>query len=334
MKSKEVCLALLSAETERAVQAIVTDIPDFGKDSNWKPLDNRETNFNVTSNQASDGGKALTELMTNMVDAVLMKHAYLKRIDPRSPKAPQTMYEAVDTLVKPLQGGKLVNLDPNDPWLREFASKNLVIGITGAKNKKEGLPCYTFVDNGEGQRAEDFKRTFLSLSEGTKRSIPFVQGKYNMGSSGVLGYCGRQWYKLIISRRYDAKSPWGWTLIRRRPGQGMPVAEYFVLPGGSIPEFEADVLYPYLKGDGRRYDGVHLSTGTVIKLYDYQVGAKFLSFRGSREALNENLVETILPFRLLDFRQKPDPKRSGERAEGIDPRPFYGMEFFFTLAFP
>jgi len=327
MKSKDVCFQLLAAESEKEVQKIIDGAPEFKKSTNWKPLDNRETNFNVTSNQASDGGKALTELMTNMVDAVLMKHAYLKKIDPKSPKAPRTMYEAVDKLVKPLQGGKLVNLDPNDPWLREFASKNLVIGITGAKNKKEGLPCYTFVDNGEGQRPQDFKHTFLSLSEGNKRSIPFVQGKYNMGSSGVLGYCGRQWYKLIVSRRYDGKNPWGWTLMRRRPGEGMPVAEYFVLPDGSIPSFDADVLYPYLRGDRKRYDGVHLATGTVIKLYDYQVGSKFLSFRGSREALNENLVETILPFRLLDFRQKPDPKRSGDRAEGIDPRPFYGMEF-------
>jgi hypothetical protein len=34
-------------------------------------------------------------------------------------------------------------------------------------------------------------------------------------------------------------------------------------------------------------------------------------FRGSREALNENLVETILPFRILDLRQTPDPKRTG-----------------------
>lgn len=327
MKSKELCLHLLAAESEKEVLARIEGLAEFKKASNWKPLDNRETNFNVTSNQASDGGKALTELMTNMVDAVLMKQAYLRKIDPKSPKAPQTMYEAVDRLVKPMQGGKLVNLDVNDPWLREFASKNLVIGITGAKNKREGLPCYTFVDNGEGQRAEDFKNTFLSLSAANKRSIPFVQGKYNMGSSGVLGYCGRHWFKLIVSRRYDGKSPWGWTLMRRRPGDGMPVAEYFVLPDGSIPSFDADVLYPYLRGDGKRYDGVHLNTGTVIKLYDYQVGSKFLSFRGSREALNENLVETILPFRLLDFRQKPDPKRSGDRAEGIDPRPFYGMEF-------
>lgn len=326
--TKEVCLKLIAAESEAEVQAIIEGTPDFGKGTNWKPLDNRETNFNVTSNQASDGGKALTELMTNMVDAMLMKHAYLKNIDPKGPEAPRTMYEAVDKLVKPLHGGKLVNLDPDDPWLREFASKNLVIGITGAKNKKEGLPCYTFVDNGEGQKAQDFKRTFLSLSEGNKRSIPFVQGKYNMGSSGVLGYCGRRWFKLIVSRRYDGKHHWGWTLMRRRPGDGMPVAEYFVLPDGSIPSFDSDVLYPFQRGfDRKRYDGVHVSTGTVIKLYDYQVGARFLSFKGSREALNENLVETILPFRLLDFRQKPDPTRGGARAEGIDPRPFYGMEF-------
>src|SRR5690606_16961364 len=129
---------------------------------------------NITSNQASDGGKALTELMTNMVDAVLMKHAYQKGVPVRGPKAPKTMYEAVDKLIKNLRGGKLVNLDPSDPWLRDFAQKNLVIGITGARSKKEGLPCYTFVDNGEGQRPEDFEETFLSLSAGNKKDIPFV----------------------------------------------------------------------------------------------------------------------------------------------------------------
>lgn len=323
----ELCTRLLASESEAAVTAILEASPALRNPKNWRPLDRRETNFNVTSNQASDGGKALTELMTNMVDAVLTKHALQRGIDPKGPKAPKTMYEAVDRLIKQLHGGKLVNLDPDDPWLRDFASKNLVIGVTGAKNKKEGLPCYTFVDNGEGQRAPDFERTFLSLSEGNKKSIPFVQGKYNMGSSGVLGYCGRRWFKLIVSRRFDGQSGWGWTLMRRRPGEGMPVAEYFVLGDGSIPSFDADMLHPFRKGDGNRYDGLHLATGTIVKLYDYQIGAKYLSFKGSREALNENLVETILPFRMLDFRQTPDRKRGGDRAEGIDPRPFYGMEY-------
>jgi hypothetical protein len=204
----------------------------------------------------------------------------------------------------------------------------LVIGVTGAKTKRAGLPCYTFVDNGEGQNADNFPNTFLSLSSGTKRDIPFVQGKYNMGSSGVLSYCGQRKFKLIVSRRFDGHGQWGFTLLRKRPVEGMPVAEYFVLPGGRIPTFTEDALFPFRKGDGKRYNGVHLKTGTVIKLYDYQIGSRFQGgFRGSREALNENLIETILPFRILDFRWPPDQKRGGDRADGIDSRGFCGMEF-------
>ncbi len=329
MNSKGICLRLLSAESEGAVAEIIASTPEMRDAKNWRPLDGRETNFNITGNQASDGGKALTELMTNMVDAVLTKHALLKGINPKGKDAPQTMYEAVDVLIKKMRGGKLVNLGPSDPWLKDFAQKNLVIGITGAKSKSEGLPCYTFADNGEGQSPDDFAGTFLSLSAGNKKSIPFVQGKFNMGSSGVLRYCGRQWFKLIVSRRYDDKGEWGWTLLRRRPGNRdeMPIAEYFVMPGGKIARFAASELYPFQSADNKRYDRVHLQTGTIVKLYDYQVGARFLSFKGSRDALNENLVETILPFRLLDLRQKPDKKRGGDRALGVDPRPFYGMEF-------
>jgi hypothetical protein len=329
MDFKKVCLALMAAESEAEVDKILAGHPEFQAAKNWKPLDGRETNFNVTSNQASDGGKALTELMTNMVDAVLTKHAHQKGIDPKGKSAPTTMYDAVDQLVHKMHGGKLVNLGPSDPWLKEFAQNNLAIGITGAKSKSEGLPCYTFADNGEGQSPDDFETTFLSLSAGNKKSIQFVQGKFNMGSSGVLRYCGRRWYKLIVSRRYDKKGPWGWTIMRRRPGTGdaLPIAEFFVGPDGKIPRFDAAELYPFHTVERKRYDRMHLDAGTIVKLYDYQVGSKFLSFRGSREALNENLVETILPFRILDLRQKATKGKGPDRELGVDPRPFYGMEF-------
>ena len=337
MNSKETCLKLIAAESEADVHAIMMSVPEMQDPENWKPLDGRETNFNVTSNQASDGGKALTELMTNMVDAVLTRHALEKGIDPKGKDAPKTMYEAVDKLVRNLHGGKLINTEARDTWLQDFAKKNLVIGITGAKSKAEGRPCYTFVDNGEGQCGEQFEDTFLSLSAGHKKSIPFVQGQFNMGSSGVLGYCGRHWFKLIVSRRYDGKSGWAWTIMRRRPGDddSLPIAEYFILDQKEIPTFQDDCLYPFQTKAGKRYDGVMLRTGTVVKLFDYQVGSKYLSFKGAREALNENLVETILPFRLFDFRQVPSTKESKEKAQargadraaGIDTRPFYGMEF-------
>ena len=168
-------MKLLSADAEEEVLKIIESNSVFSNPSNWYPLDGRETNFNVTANQASDGGKALTELMTNMVDAVLLKRAHEHGINPKSKSAPKTMYEAVDKLVLDMRGGKLTNLDPKDPWLLDFAQKNLCIGISGAKTKATGLPCYTFVDNGEGQHPDNFETTFLSLSAGNKKSIPFVQ---------------------------------------------------------------------------------------------------------------------------------------------------------------
>lgn len=91
MDPKKLCLALLECESEQDVMTVMSTVPEMADPKNWRPLDGRETNFNVTSNQASDGGKALTELMTNMVDAVLLRAAYERGIDPKSPAAPKTM---------------------------------------------------------------------------------------------------------------------------------------------------------------------------------------------------------------------------------------------------
>lgn len=326
MDAYAVCRALLSAESEAEVSAIIDQTPEMKNPENWGHLDQRDTNSNVVTNQATTGGKAATELMTNMVDAILTKCAYEAGIDPKGPDAPRTMHDAVKKLVKEITVSKLV--DEDHRALREYASKNLVIGITG--KTKGGSPCYTFADNGEGQLAENFENSFLSLSARNKKDIPFVQGKYNMGSSGVLNFCGKHWYKLIVSRRYDKSGPWAFTLMRKRSEAGMlPVADYFIIGGirGEIATFEADDVHPFRTGSGDRYDGFHLGAGTIIKLYDFHIGKKYQSFRGAREAFNENLTDTVLPFRILDFRQKPDPNRGGDRKLGIDPRPFYGMEY-------
>ena len=323
MKSKEVCFKILHTETESAVSEIIASVSELSDDENWHPIDGRVTNFNVVTNQASTGSKALTELCTNMVDAVLMKHAHEKGVSLTGADAPKSVIEGVRDLVQ-LQGarsGILAEVD-SPRYLQEFAEKNLVIGVTGGRRRTDSL-CFTFVDNGEGQHPSDFENTFLSLSKGNKSDIPFVQGKYNMGSSGVLSYCGRRWYKLIISRRYDKNGAWGWTLVRRRPGNGMPVAEYFKL-NGTVPSFSASVMHPLNLSNGSRDDKVHISTGTIVKLYDYQMESA-TSFRNIRESLNENLVSTILPFRLMDYRVTP--QRTGRRAQGVDERPVNGMEF-------
>ena len=168
MNSQEICLRILSAESEQAVSDIIDDAPELSDHANWRPIDGRETNFNVVTNQASTGSKALTELCTNMVDAVLLKHAHQAGIDPAGPEAPQSVTDAVRTLVdlKGTRSGILAEVD-DEKYLQEFAENNRVIGVTGGTRRGESL-CFTFVDNGEGQCAEDFEDTFLSLSKGNK----------------------------------------------------------------------------------------------------------------------------------------------------------------------
>ena len=325
MNGKDLCLQILHADSETEVQSIVASDSLLSVPANWHPIDGRDTNYNVVTNQASTGSKALTELCTNMVDAILMKYAYTKGINLTGSDAPQSVVDGVRDLIglRGSRSGILAEVD--DPrYLQDFAEKNLVIGVTGGTKREESI-CFTFVDNGEGQHAHDFETTFLSLSTGNKSAIPFVQGKYNMGSSGVLTYCGESWYKLIISRRYDDDGPWGWTLVRRRPGGGMPVAEYFK-PEGAIATFDFPVVHPMNLTGGERDDKVHINSGTVVKLYNYQMESN-ASFRNIRESLNENLVSTVLPFRLMDYRYPPDRKRGGRRAQGVDERPVNGMEF-------
>lgn len=319
------CDALLRAESEARVTEIIQADTTFRDPANWHPLDERETNFNVVTNQASTGSKALTELCTNMVDAFLMKQAYVQGVDPYGADAPPTVLEGVRQFagIKGMNRGRLFEVD-DESYLRKFARKNLVIGVTGGTQRGSDV-CFTFVDRGEGQEPERFTDTFLSLRSGHKSKIPFVQGKYNMGSSGVLGYCGTRWYKLILSRRFDENGPWGWTLLRKRPGGGTPVAEFFA-PGGTVPSFPGRDVFPLsLKGGDLDCD-VSLTSGTVVKLYSYFLDVS-PSFRNIRETLDRNLTSTILPFRVMDYRY---PKRLGggrRRAQGVDERTFCGLEY-------
>ena len=325
MNSRETCFNILRAESEAEVNAIIESEPALSDSNNWHAIDGRDTNFNVVTNQASTGSKALTELCTNMVDAVLMKHALIQNISLTGEDAPKSVIEGVRELVR-LKGapsGVLYEVD-SERYLQEFSERNLIIGVTGGTSRSDSL-CFTFIDNGEGQHADDFEDTFLSLSKGNKSDIPFVQGKYNMGSSGVLTYCGRRWYKLILSRRYDESGDWGWTLVRRRPSIGKPVAEYFKASDG-IPTFPDPLIKPMKLKDGNTDGKVGLASGTVVKLFDYQMESA-TSFRNIRESLNENLVSTVLPFRLMDYRYPPEPRRGGRRAVGVDERPLNGMEF-------
>ena len=156
-------------------------------------------------------------------------------------------------------------------------------------------------DNGEGQHPQEFERTFLSLLRGNKNEIPFVQGKYNMGGTGAIVFCGKKRYELIGSKNYDGSGEFGWTLIRRHPLTETELQtkkntwyEYFVCDG-KIPSFPIVEIEVGLKG--RKF-----KTGTIIKLYSYDLpsGARSVISRDLNQSINEFLFEPALPIYTID----------------------------------
>jgi hypothetical protein len=83
-------------------------------------------------------------------------------IDPRSMKAPPSMYRAVDEYF-----GDLSTKPSHE--IRALAEENLVLYATGSKQR----PSLSFYDAGEGQLPQDFPQTFCSLVYGSDEHATF-----------------------------------------------------------------------------------------------------------------------------------------------------------------
>ena len=323
--SKEVALRLLSACSAKAVKKVLDDFPEFEDEKNWVPYGGVEKNWDRVGNQSSSPVGALTELLINSIDAILMRRAREENIDLRGDSTPQSMHEAVKRFFPEVYEGKLALMNPVERT--KLAEKSVLVGIKRRK-QKDRCPNYTIVDYGEGQNHTAFKGTFLSLGEKNKEGIPFVQGRFNMGSTGSIRFCTRSdilsgHYKFILSKRNlldDTDDLWGWTIIRirkARKGEVVPVAEYFC-PNCKIAHFTADKIQAF----GRDDIGV-IRGGSIVKLYEYDITpqAARIDF-GLRDALITNLIDCAIPLRIYDFDAKPGDRRP----EGISDRTFSGMK--------
>ena len=233
---KKVFEHLFEAQGEQEVDDFIKRYADFFRDENWKPLGGSPNNYAIIENQQSSPIAALVEKITNSIDATLMKRCYEKGIDPKSATAPKSMEEAV----KEFYSGKAKNWDM--PSFRKAQAENLQIIASGKRIE----PSLVIYDDGEGQAPEMFEKTFLSLVTGNKNEIHFVQGKYNMGGSGAIVFCGKKGYQLIGSRRFDKKGKFGFTIIREHPlskeekqTKKNTWYEYLTVKG-VIPSFEMD----------------------------------------------------------------------------------------------
>lgn len=189
--SRSIAERLLLAETAEDIKGIVGEevlAYWFDKASNWKPYGGRPKNWDTVGNQQANAIGALVELITNGTDAILLRKAKEAGIvDFRGPEAPQSMFDAVKRFFPQVVEGRIANLSPAQRT--QLAEECVLIGVKRGERVNGRYPTYTVVDFGDGQEPDDFPKTFLSLSERNKEGIPFVQGKFNMGSTGSLRFC-------------------------------------------------------------------------------------------------------------------------------------------------
>ena len=307
---KNLFLKLYQAQNETELQSVIDSNPIFQDQSNWYPLGGNENNFAIIENQQASAIGALIEKFTNSIDATLMKKCYELGIDPKSQDAPKTMQEAIEKFY----GDKY-------QWLlseyRKKQALNIQViadGTIKLKHVRIYDTSLTIYDNGEGQHPEDFESTFLSIGKGNKNDILFVQGKYNMGGTGAIVFCGKNRYQLIASKRYDGSGEFGFTLIRKHPFSEEDKKtkkntwyEYLKIDG-KIPSFSINTLNLGLHGK-------EFKTGSIIKLYSYDLpeGARSVISKDLKDRVDEYLFEPALPILMVDKEERYPKDRELQR---------------------
>lgn len=272
---ESIATGLLNAQNEDEVDKILDN--GYFKNGKWKPLGEEAPNYATVENQQAHPVAALVEKITNAIDAILLKECKLRGIDPTSKSAPEGMHEAVALFFG------------NDEKRRKTRSQLAELIQIKADGSVSG-PNLFIIDRGEGQRPEDFEETFLSLhrSKSGKRNIKFVQGRYYMGGSGVLPFCGEKGYELIVSRSAILGGKWGWAIVRKNRVDEQ--YEYFV-SDNQIPSF-----------DGNEFFGQ--KDGTIIKLFNYKLEHPSTITTDLRDDLDLFIFDIYLPVLLVEARAK------------------------------
>jgi hypothetical protein len=341
---KTLAMNLLYADSEDDVIAILNKAGYWDDPTAWRLYGDRDGNFATIGNQQARPEAALVEKIVNSVDARLLSECLANGIDPESEQAPSTIRHAISAFIEKrtteTTGGGLIESWSHKQQLDQ--ARRISLAITGNK-PRQGMPCITIADQGEGQTATRFPETFLSIDRSNKLRIPFVQGKFNMGGTGALKFCGRHGFQLILSRRNPAilakwantKSKWAsndprahswaFTIVRRERPTGAtgqvrnsvfrylaPVKSSGHQSDGEVLSFDSDSL-PMLPEENRPYTR-ESEYGSVVKLYEYDTkgfGSQALMKGGLLSRLEALLPNIALPVRVHECRAyKGDEARS------------------------
>jgi hypothetical protein len=198
---------------------------------------------------------------------------------------------------------------------RSYAEEHLVLYATGSKER----PSLSLYDAGEGQLQADFPSTFCSLIHGAnggsyKGAIPFVQGRFNMGSSGALPFCSeRHKLQLILSRVPPSiigtdSHEWAFTVLCFFPSSQDPSWHYLVGPDGEVLTAGTDAL-PLLPKKNAASGVVSpprewkVGFGTLVKMYEYKAPRSNICGELFRK-IESYMLRPPLPLRLVECRHE------------------------------
>jgi hypothetical protein len=319
---KKLTLNLLKADTEEEVIEILEKTEYWDDPNAWRLFGDREGSFATIGNQQSRPEAALTEKVINSIDARLMNECLMRGIDPTSTNTPKNIREAVAVFFEGKGaytdfGGTLHEWD--DKRRREV-SEGITVAVTGSRKN----PSITIADIGEGQTPNMMPNTFLSVDKQNKLRVSFVQGKFNMGGTGVLRFCGQHRFQLIITKRNpkiinamkeidESGEFWGVTLVRREsPQEAVKNSIYTYLAPigasetprkGNVLRFKSSSL-PLMPNRNEAYTR-EIEWGSAIKLYNYDTKG-FPSHACMKDGLlyrlEAMLPEPALPIRIHECR--------------------------------
>lgn len=345
MNLQELCIELATTEDGNDVVQILKNHNIWDNEDEWLNVgsheDKNSVNASVIGAQQSNPANALAEKLINSGDSALMVACAEKGIDPKGKDAPKNVSDAIKDLFD-VDYGRWINSSKQKRTSLGTQYCSLVAtGMTGTG--KEVCPTYAVIDRAEGQAPERFRDTFLSLTRNNKMEVPFVQGKFGMGSYGAVNFCTVEGIQLIISKRNPIvqdglSTSWGFTVIRKIK----PVGSYrssrwmYMTINGEIPCFDAAFLniapgkYPNPYGEKFEF-------GTFVKMYNYDIGPSLRTHAhlDLNYKLNTLLVNPLVPVRIFERRNfAVEPKSPEATLDGLETRLDRNREGVVADGFP
>ena len=308
------CMELCEAESEVDVISVLDNYGLWNEDEYWIDYGKDENNVAIIGNQTSSPEAALVEKFTNSIDAVLMKEARLRGMDPKSDKAPKN----IDAAMELFYGVKDKNIKHASNDMFEKLRQEIYFVATGSEKR----PSLAIIDKGEGQTPNMLPETILSLRKTNKLEIKFVQGQFNQGGTAVLPFCGDNRLQLVISKRHpeicdkndSTHDMWGFTIVRRNTqdtDRRNTRYEYLVI-NNKIPAFKKDYL-PLLPSTYPAARKNKLTSGTYIKLYEYNISVSSHIHTSLNYHLSLRLPGAKIPISLSERRKWSNTKKEAKR---------------------